>query len=107
MAYLLDANVLIEAKNRYYGLDFCPAFWDWLIAMNLAGQVTSFQKHGVARALRLIREMGGVIVADEVVRRWSAGRMRWVGYHGRRQYRASHRCRWRHLRAMMTTSSTF
>ena len=28
--------------------------------------LTSFQKHGVARALRLIREMGGVIVADEV-----------------------------------------
>ena len=26
--YLLDANVFIEAKNRYYGFDFCPAFWD-------------------------------------------------------------------------------
>ena len=28
--------------------------------------LTSFQKHGVARALRLIRELGGAIVADEV-----------------------------------------
>ena len=28
--------------------------------------LTSFQKHGVARALRLIEETGGVIVADEV-----------------------------------------
>ncbi len=28
--------------------------------------LTSFQKHGVARALRLIRETGGVIIADEV-----------------------------------------
>lgn len=28
--------------------------------------LTSFQKHGVARALRLIREVGGAIVADEV-----------------------------------------
>jgi len=28
--------------------------------------LTSFQKHGVSRALRLIQEMGGVIVADEV-----------------------------------------
>ena len=28
--------------------------------------LTSFQKHGVARALRLIREAGGCIVADEV-----------------------------------------
>lgn len=31
MAYLLDSNVFIEAKRRYYGFDFCPAFWDWLI----------------------------------------------------------------------------
>ena len=28
--------------------------------------LTSFQKHGVARALRLIRDTGGAIVADEV-----------------------------------------
>lgn len=28
--------------------------------------LTTFQKHGVARALRLLRERGGVIVADEV-----------------------------------------
>jgi hypothetical protein len=32
MAYLLDANVFIAAKNLHYGLDFCPAFWDWLVA---------------------------------------------------------------------------
>ena len=31
MAYLLDANIFIQAKNLHYGLDFCPAFWDWLI----------------------------------------------------------------------------
>lgn len=30
MAYLLDSNTFIEAKRRYYGLDFCPAYWDWL-----------------------------------------------------------------------------
>jgi len=24
MAYLLDANVFIEAKRRHYGMDFCP-----------------------------------------------------------------------------------
>ena len=32
MAYLLDANVFIQAKNLHYGFDFCPAFWDWLVA---------------------------------------------------------------------------
>ena len=25
MAYLLDANVFIQAKNLHYGMDFCPA----------------------------------------------------------------------------------
>lgn len=28
--YLLDANVLIEAKNRYYAFDIAPGFWVWL-----------------------------------------------------------------------------
>ncbi len=27
MAYLLDANVFIQAKNLHYGFDFCPGFW--------------------------------------------------------------------------------
>ena len=44
MAYLLDANVFIEAKRRHYGLDFCPAFWDWLIEENAAGRVFSIEK---------------------------------------------------------------
>ena len=26
MAYLLDSNVFISAKNLRYGFDFCPAF---------------------------------------------------------------------------------
>jgi uncharacterized protein DUF4411 len=46
MPYLLDANIFIEAKNRYYGLDFCPAFWDWLVASNAAGVVYSIEKVG-------------------------------------------------------------
>lgn len=46
MAYLLDANVFISAKNLHYGLDFCPAFWDWLIASHAAGKVFSVEKVG-------------------------------------------------------------
>ncbi len=46
MAYLLDANVFIQAKNLHYGMDFCPAFWDWLIAANAAGRVFSIEKVG-------------------------------------------------------------
>jgi hypothetical protein len=44
MAYLLDANVFISAKNLHYGLDFCPAFWDWIIASNASGAVFSIEK---------------------------------------------------------------
>jgi len=42
--YLLDANVFIQAKNLHYGLDFCPAFWDWLINANARGKVFSIEK---------------------------------------------------------------
>jgi hypothetical protein len=44
MAYLLDANVFIQAKNLHYGLDFCPAFWDWLVDRNQAEHVFSIEK---------------------------------------------------------------
>ncbi len=44
MAYLLDANVFIQAKNLHYGLDFCPAFWDWLLAKNADDDVFSIEK---------------------------------------------------------------
>jgi hypothetical protein len=38
--------VFIRAKNLHYGLDFCPAFWDWLIEQNSAGRVFSIEKVG-------------------------------------------------------------
>ena len=46
MAYLLDANVFISAKNLHYGFDFCPAFWDWLTENHEAGTVYSVEKVG-------------------------------------------------------------
>ncbi|MFT2712067.1 DUF4411 family protein [Clavibacter sp. Sh2126] len=30
MKYLLDANIFIQSHRAHYGLDFVPAFWDWL-----------------------------------------------------------------------------
>ncbi|MFC0804806.1 DUF4411 family protein [Ensifer sp. P24N7] len=30
MKFLLDTNVFIEAKNRYYAFDICPGFWEWM-----------------------------------------------------------------------------
>ena len=39
--YLLDSNILIDAKNGAYGLDFCPAFWDWLLQSHSRGLLGS------------------------------------------------------------------
>lgn len=44
MAYLLDANVFIEAKQRHYGMDFCPAFWEWLVEAHEQGLVFSIER---------------------------------------------------------------
>ena len=46
MSYLLDSDVFIQAKNLHYGLDFCPAFWEWLVTHNAAGLVFSTEKVG-------------------------------------------------------------
>lgn len=43
MPYLLDADVFIRAKNDHYPFDYCPAFWDWLIRANTAGEVFSIE----------------------------------------------------------------
>jgi len=44
--YLLDSNVFIEAKQRYYGLDFSPAFWDWLDRSFKAQALASIDRIG-------------------------------------------------------------
>ncbi|WP_166362013.1 DUF4411 family protein [Pseudomonas akapageensis] len=41
MKHLLDANTLIEAKNRYYGMTICPGFWSWLLLQNQALELAS------------------------------------------------------------------
>ena len=46
MSYLLDSNVFIAAKEQYYGFDFCPAFWNWLVEQHEAGMVSSVEKVG-------------------------------------------------------------
>lgn len=39
--YLLDSNIMIEAKNRYYAFDICPGFWTWLETCHARGRVFS------------------------------------------------------------------
>ena len=39
MLYLLDANVLIDAKRDYYPIRRVPEFWNWLVYMGEREQV--------------------------------------------------------------------
>lgn len=41
MKHLLDANTLIEAKDRYYAMSICPAYWSWLLLQNKALEIGS------------------------------------------------------------------
>lgn len=37
--YLIDSNVLIQAKNGAYGMDIAPGFWDWMESAHASSQV--------------------------------------------------------------------
>ncbi|WP_082358830.1 MULTISPECIES: DUF4411 family protein [Brachybacterium] len=46
MTYLLDANIFIQSNRAHYGLDFVPAFWDWLDYSYEAGLLRSIKQVG-------------------------------------------------------------
>lgn len=46
MNYLLDANTFVEAKNRYYNMTVCPAYWDWISLQRESGVVASISLVG-------------------------------------------------------------
>lgn len=46
MTYLLDANIFIQSNRAHYGLDFVPAFWDWLDRSYASGLLQSINKVG-------------------------------------------------------------
>jgi Domain of unknown function (DUF4411) len=49
MLYLLDANVIITAKDSYYAMDQVPQFWEWLV------------HHGKRGNLKIPRELLGEV----------------------------------------------
>ena len=55
MAYLLDTNIFIQAKNLHYGMDFCPAFWDWVAKSNSKKNLFSIEK--VSDELKALTEV--------------------------------------------------
>ncbi len=44
MKYILDANIFIEAKRRYYAFDLCPGFWKSLLYHNSKGNLVSIDR---------------------------------------------------------------
>ena len=42
--FLLDANVFIEAKRRYYAFDICPGYWDCLVWHQQEGRLESLDR---------------------------------------------------------------
>lgn len=46
MPFLVDTNVLTDSRRRYYGMDFCPGFWDLLGRAQSAGHVHSIKRVG-------------------------------------------------------------
>ncbi|NVD70154.1 DUF4411 family protein [Duganella sp. BJB1802] len=46
MRYLLDANTFVEAKNRYYNMTVCPAYWEWILQKYGSNDVASISMVG-------------------------------------------------------------
>jgi len=42
--YILDANIFIEAKRRYYAFDLCPGFWQSLLQQYQQGNLESIDR---------------------------------------------------------------
>ena len=42
--FILDADVFIAAKNRYYAFAICPGFWDSLIHHQCVGNVGNIDR---------------------------------------------------------------
>ena len=85
MAYLLDSDVFIRAKNDHYGFDLCPGFWEWLERGNATGVVHSVEAvyneiaagdDDLVEWVKDHREMFLPLTADEIasvaaVNRWA------------------------------------
>ena len=62
--FLLDANVLIDAHNKYYAIDMVPEFWDWLLHCA--------EHHLLAMPLEIFEEVrGGADAKTDLLNSWS------------------------------------
>ena len=59
-AFLLDANVFIQASQQYYPFDVCPGFWECLSGLSEQGMLTSID--------RVLAELQG---HDDDLKQWA------------------------------------
>lgn len=52
-SYLIDSDVLITAKNRYYAFPICPGFWDSLLHASFQGTVHSIDTFSMLHQLQV------------------------------------------------------
>jgi hypothetical protein len=92
--YVLDANVFIEAKRRYYAFDLCPGFWESLIWHHSRRRVYSIDRVKTELMIggddltewvkKVISKDCFLPTDDETVQRWFAQMVEWV--QSRQQY---------------------
>ncbi len=58
--YVLDANVFIEAQQKYYAFDLCPGFWTELIRL-----------HRMKRVCSIDRVLTEIEMGNDRLRQWS------------------------------------
>lgn len=57
-SFILDANVFIEAHRRYYGIDFCPGFWEVL------------SRNGPHRLISIDRVKDELLAGNDSLKEW-------------------------------------
>ena len=89
--YVLDANVFIEAKRRYYAFDLVPKFWETLVHYASEGRILSIDrvKRELLREDKLAkwaaRDFGHAFAStdEEIVNEAYAEVIGWVQAHPR------------------------
>ena len=69
--YVLDANVFIEAHQKYYGFDICPGFWLALVRQHSEKRTFSIDK--IRAELVTLNDDLKVWVADQVPKTFFKG----------------------------------
>jgi len=69
--YVIDASSLMEPNKRYYAMDICPGFWEWLDKAHAVDQVCSVEevrdeiKKGDDELITWAKERGGFFLSRD------------------------------------------